>query len=641
MSKPAFQPGDTRILAALHAVGGAWHGVVARLEPQRPVYVDAKTFADSDAAGLEAWLASHNVGRVLSVLPASAIICRTCTLPNGSPTQLDAALKLQAETQLLGSIPTHRLATAVLQAAEGESSRSGLILAWPDSSTAPRPPVARDVTYTPVVASLAALLNGSRPVEPLMFVDRKDGSLALAMTHANGAMFRAARIDGATEDDELKSIQRTVAETALSVAHTGQFVDDTIKEVRQRLSASSSDATLIVPQTLQPELGGRLHGAPGHSTWWSTFGIAAGAALAASDPLASLTHMRLKPAATKPSRIRSMTTSFSDRKVALKLFAASLAIIVFSPVVFSGMRLLLLTIRYPNLEDRLADIEESEQALAMYADLKNHAWSMTKILSDVACSAPEGIDLESIAIDHGKEVRINGTAKSHKEMSPTEVVGQMQANMQQFRIFKDVRPSWDNSNAQMTSFEFSLMARVDDAFVRPTYPELLDFAVLTLADRKYGKQPKPGENAPDSTLASADSQADTEDLVTDAAPPEEDPATLDESKEPEEVVSEDGEEDSAVALNDRQQGRRPIGRDRTGTAGDANTRGPSGDAPIADRIPEPLSEAQIAAMNNAEVRDAMYNVSRTLQREPGLDAETRDRLNNEFRLLRNRMRELE
>jgi hypothetical protein len=635
VSKPITHPGDPRVLAAFHAVGGSWHAVAARLEPQRTVFIEAKSFSAGDASGVEAWLASHNVGRVVSILPASSIICRTCNLPNGSPQQLESALKLQAETQLLGSVPSHRLATAVLHHAEGESSRSGLILAWPESSNSAKPPVTRPVTHAPVIASLAALLDGARPDEPIMFVDRKDGSMALSLTHANGAIFRAARVDASADDGGLKSILRSVTETALNVGHTGQFIDEMVSRLRAQLAASpTSDAVLVIPAALHTQLAARLHGAPATAQWWSRFGIAAGAALAASDQLAPLTQMLHRPAATKPSRFRSLSTRLSDRSVAMKMLAACLAIVVFAPVVFSGMRLLILNIRYPDLDASLEEINESKQALAMYSDLKNHAWSMTKVLADLVSSAPEGIELEQIAVDHGKELRVKGTARSHKDASPTEVIGQMHANMQQYHVFKDVRPSWDNPNAQGTSYEFNLMAKIDDPHIRPSYPEVLDFAAMTLADRRYGKQPRPGENQPDVASTELATQRPVEQAPTQAQP------KLEKLPVPEQAPSAETGEDSALALDDQpRQGRRPIGRDNTGVADGTNSRGGGGGDPIADRIPEELTEAQIAAMSVAEAMDAQAKVARAIRRAPGIDAETRDRLQREFRLLNDRVRE--
>ncbi len=56
---------------------------------------------------------------MLGVLPASAVICRTCTLPDAAQDQLEQALALQAEAHLLNEMPDHRQARAVLPMATG------------------------------------------------------------------------------------------------------------------------------------------------------------------------------------------------------------------------------------------------------------------------------------------------------------------------------------------------------------------------------------------------------------------------------------------------------------------------------------------------------------------------------------------
>jgi len=633
---------DSRIVAAFHAVGQAWHAVVARIEAQRPTLIEARVFpAGTSASSMSHWLAGHQVGRVACVLPGSAIICRTCTLPNGSPAQLDAALKLQAETQLLGSVPPHRMASAVLHQAEGETSRSGVILAWPTSASAPKPPATETSTvFAPVIASLAALLNGARPEEPLLLIDQKDGTLAMAMSHSNGAVFRAARFDSSSSDRGAQSIMRTLTETALSVGHSGQFINEMLSRVQMQLDAAIAEVTLLLPDSLRSSLAARLHGAPDSAEWWSRFGIVAGVVLAAADHLAPLTQLQDQPPATKPSRLLHLSERLSSQRTALRLLAASIAIFVLAPVVFAGLRLLILEIRYPGLEERLKDIDRTKQELAIYSDLRNHAWSMTKVLSDLVVSAPEGIELDTIAVDFGKELRIKGTARSHGDISANDVIINMQLNMQEYGVFKEVRPSWDNSNAQGTSYEFSLVARIADPHRSPAYPEVMDFAGMTLADRKYGKQPRPGESSaalasrPSETAPAATSSSGSNDR--EANDPPEIPAVGAPSEDPTDSMT---GEPTEVAMEDQggRGSRRPLG-DRTGAADGTSTRGEAAD-PSLSRVPQELSEAQIAAMTVVEARDAQAEVASALRRAPGLDADTKARLQREFRQLQERIRQ--
>ena len=69
--------------------------------------------------------------------------------------------------------------------------------------------------------SLAALLNGQRPDGPVLWFDPADGSVALAVSHANGAVLRAARIGALANADEIL-ISRQVSKV-LDASHP---VDD-------------------------------------------------------------------------------------------------------------------------------------------------------------------------------------------------------------------------------------------------------------------------------------------------------------------------------------------------------------------------------------------------------------------------------
>ena len=136
---PAGQPPNGPI-AVLHRVGGSIRGVIGTLAPagrpeapadQQPALTGFKEFQASRPGDIAAWLDEHGAGPVVVVLPASAVVCRTCTLPEADPEHLAQALALQAEAHQLTAVPPHRRATAVLPAAAGEMSRSGVIVDWP------------------------------------------------------------------------------------------------------------------------------------------------------------------------------------------------------------------------------------------------------------------------------------------------------------------------------------------------------------------------------------------------------------------------------------------------------------------------------------------------------------------------------
>ena len=82
-------------VAVLHRVAGVVCGLAATATP-RPRVVAARRFETDDPDPIEAWLAEHNATEVMGVLPAAAVICRTSSLPDAEPAQLEQALRLQA-----------------------------------------------------------------------------------------------------------------------------------------------------------------------------------------------------------------------------------------------------------------------------------------------------------------------------------------------------------------------------------------------------------------------------------------------------------------------------------------------------------------------------------------------------------------
>src|SRR5262245_33472791 len=100
----------------------------------RPSITATKEFPPDQHSRIDSWLDEQRASQVLCVLPASCVICRNCSLPDAQADQLDQALRLQAEAHLLGMAPPHRLAMAVLPSAAGETSRNGLIMAWPETA---------------------------------------------------------------------------------------------------------------------------------------------------------------------------------------------------------------------------------------------------------------------------------------------------------------------------------------------------------------------------------------------------------------------------------------------------------------------------------------------------------------------------
>ncbi len=619
MSRASHEHPAATTIAVLHGTAGTIRALIAR-----GTEVGAwQTFEAGRHGEVADWLGAEHAASVIVVLPSAAVTCRTFSLPDADEAQLTLALALQAEAHTNSGVPEHRRATAVLHAAAGESSRSGILVAWPPVAGDPGvpdlpsilEPGGGDVRFIADIAALAALLNGERPDQPLLWADRHDGSLAMAISHANGAILRAARVD--TGAAWAQGVARALAETALSVGHTPAFTESMVASASATPVVTGDTASVLLTRSVIDSAASRAAGAPQDDAWWRHYGIAMGAFLATTDQLAPLAQLRLAAPSPSPSRARRLATALSNPRVAVKFVAVCLLVATLAPLLASGLRLGLLKVKLPELSSYLTTARQANVELAIYAELKENAWPMTKLLSDIACSTPQSIDIDTIRLRHGKDLTIDGRAKpdSKSNLSAQEVVTLFQDNLRSTNIFEEIEPTWSDPNS-FGAYEFSLNAKVAHPYHRNEYPLELDYGRWPLADRLYGESPDAA--AGDETIG--EPQPGTEPLPQEPAaqvpPPAETPR--------------------------ERPSRRS--RPRPGFGPDApqsheNRMPGNSTLPPSQDIPESMTPEQIEAMSLAEAQEAWADVAHSLRRGV-VDKDTRARLRKEFRLIRDRIREL-
>jgi len=642
MSETARRQADPSVVAVLHQAGGRWRGLIARVNGRteadgghsRPRILATRETEPVGDYGLEDWLAEHAVGRVICVLPAASVICRTCTLPDASPEQLQMAIGLQAEAHLPDIAPPHRLGLAVLDAAPGETTRCGLMLAWPESAAVPEPPTDRQMTFAPDVAALAALLDGQRPAEPLIWIGRSDGSVALAITHAGGTVFRCTREDPGQDGAWPANIGRVIAETALGIGHGSTFVDTLVATTRAKVADLPSDG-LLMPVELMEAASVRVDGVSADPGWWSTYGVAVGALLASTDHLAALTQLKDSLPVKAPSLASRLHAGLSRPRNLGNALVACVLIIALSPLLLSGLRLWVLKARLPELEARLGAVNQADDRLGMYRELGDKAWSMTKILSDIASNTPEGIELQSIRVTQGESIAVSGRATPHDGREATEIVSLMQKQLQDSDIFGGVVLNWGDGD-RYGNYQFDLSAKVVQPHLRPPYAIELDFGRWTLADRREGKGPGTSDEAQETEEGSGD------------------PADQPEPQEPLMAPGDTESEASPLALADRDPAKPtedagelpPVRFQRSRSGGPDAPEGKSratdrssegGKLPPSKDIPPPRTAQEIDAMSLPEAQEALAKVARARKHARG-DETLKERLKEEFRLLFERVR---
>lgn len=655
MSSKTKKQNDPSVYAVLHHTGRVWRGLVVRNGMGRdshspPAILASREFAMSMAGRIETWLDEHSVSEVMCVLPSSAVICRTCPLPDAPMEQLEAALRLQAEAHLLGIAPPHRLGMAVLEKSPGETARSGIILAWPESAAVDLPPTSRPVTFTPDIAAIAAMIDGHRPTQPMLWLDRASGSVAMALSHASGVSFRSLREDDDDSEAWKTSIGRALAETGLNAGHTPDFIQAVVNATRERLDGIAADeCALLVPDEVVERSKARFTGAGSDATWWGQFGIAAGAVLVRTGPLTSLSQLRESAPAESPSRVRNAVQAMSTPKMAMRLAVACVLFMMFGPLAINWARMTVLELRFADIDTKLRLVNDARDSLIVYRELGDNAWPMTKILADIACNTPEGVELDSIRINPGGTFVVRGRALPHGGLTATGVVVAMQENLRETGMFADVTVSWGDSDA-FGNYDFDIAARLLRPYHRFSYPEERDFGRLTLAERLYG--PRVREGTTGTAAAPPDREesfGDPRDSRMAAGPAESQDSGF-------EAIPDGGLDRSADAsapedpyaelynpTADRGGFDRPSARSMSGSiGGDAGTResvrGQSG-LPASQDIPAPMTEEQIRAMSEAEVLDMLIRVGHARRAARARnDEELEQRLQREFDWLMARRR---
>ncbi len=635
MNKETSKQGDTGILAVLHRSGKQWYGVIARIGGLVPQVLDSRCFADSAEHEIDRWVAESRAAEAVVVLPASAVICRTCTLPMAEPEQLARALELQAEVHLTGVALEHRRGLAVLPAAAGETSRTGIIVAWPQSAPPPDLTLNIPTSYVPDIASLAALLNGTRPVYPLLWVDRADGSVSIALSHSGGAALRSTSEDVSGGEGWESEVGRALAETGLNVGHSASFVQSLAENCMQRLAdLAPGESRLLLPPEIVERATNRVATGSEDPQWWMEFGIAAGALLARTSDLAPLTHLKASAPQQRPSLIRTAVETMSHPSTAIKTLILLALVVGLGQPLFNGLRLQLLRLRYRDIDRQLVEINEVKDLRAMYMELADQSWTMTKLIADIACNTPENIELDSIRINQGDTIAVKGTVLPDKQndRSARDVAAHMQSLLQESRMFEDVTLDWGDPN-NFGNYQFDLSAKVSRPHRRVEYARELDFGVWPLRVRLYGDPPDTGD-AP-LTAEGGTTPAETEGTASVAIVEDQEPVRSPEESlalAPERTAA-DPPRRSPYADTDR-----PGGDDLKSRAG-----GDSANADVrslAEDIPPPLSEEQIKAMTKSEALEMLSRVgrSRSYAKKIG-DEGLRERLNREWQMLLERIKE--
>lgn len=654
-----------------------------------------------DAAGVAAWVGDRHAGRSVTVVTGAEVIVRAVQLPATDDSRLEAALSLNATTFVLGRTPPWRVASALLPGERGEGIRTGLVVEWPEEArealSVPDPLNAMSGTFAPAVAALAAMSSVAQG--PLALVDPSEAVLSLAIPTSKGLLVRTVRAGTAGGSVSKQDVALATGEACVHAGVPGGEIPAVIAATVAAAEPALAGGFGCNPDDLR-RITRLVPDAPQDEGWWRENGLAAGIALAAFGPAASLAALHERDPGKPRDRAGAIIARLSRPRTARRLLAAGLVAVLLGPIAIEGARLLLLRWKLPDLQEfqRAEDLERRRHAT--YRALSRQGGSMTKVLSDIASCAPDGVEIEFINVvpaASGQSVSVRGKSRAAGAMPATEVLMEMERQLRESGAFEGIQRSSDAPDSRGFQ-EFSLTATA----VRPTYlvayPEEQDFVRKSMRVRRYGPPPedvdaaasgielperKPAkDDAPEQedepaseTTVAADTPAPApapagarpaparqsaarpspdageaaeeprEETARKADTPAAAPApaaatrTADAGQAKEAEDAEEQGKDAGDGDGQRGRGDRRGGRGSRGGGARSNlaTRGNPGAGEEPAPIPPPITENEIARMSEAEVRDMLYKVSTVRNARKDLDQPTQDRLKREFYMLMDKL----
>ena len=651
---------DSDLMAVCHQQGGeAWVLLVQGDAGHRRL-VDR---FECRANEVSTRLASASCGRVLMILPSAATLVRTIHVPPGNATQVESTIRVEADARLLGSAPDHRTGLAMI--GQAGLHPTGLVVAWPETLDSGVEELSGDfeVTWVPEIACLA-FLAGEAPTEISAALE-EEGSTTAVIPTPNGPVFRSLR--GSLGGDPATILRPMVVETLLAEGLEPSTIEAELDRLLRGTDARLIGDSLLLENgadhRIMPVVAGVTPSADGREACTDRLLLAA---LGVADgPMSDLAGLRHREFREKPGLIGALSARLSNGRTAVGIAMTALLVLVLSPLVFSGLRLMVMRGKVSDLKELEAQVLQVENLGKVYRELDKQAWSVTKILGDISNLMPKQIEITSISLAHGEPLTISGVAKKDGDLSGTDIVFMFTRQLRESGLFANAGPlpSIERPDGRGYS-EFKISPELADSLpeLRPRPED--DYAVLTYRDRRYGPVDDDGylivdpEDrkaridalvargiALDTPLPPIEADVDPDSSEVASSRPVSRPDASSTSRpprgggNPRDTASNDprGEEATPASTS----------RDRSSSAGRDRGSSPrsSGDAPASRGsvrnkvidIPDPLAPEEIDAMTVPEAKDRLGKVSRARQ-AAGIDDEQKARLKDEFNALMQRIR---
>ncbi|HZW07472.1 MAG TPA: PilN domain-containing protein [Phycisphaerales bacterium] len=441
---PAPSPSRRHTAAlALHRVGGAYRYVIVNAaggggngNAAVPRVTDSGSIPVGDAKALEALRAKAGSGAAfVQVIPPDATILRSAPpklVLDGTPEQVAGALSLVAEAELPSTVPAHRRAAGVLRAGHAHAVYA---VGW----IGPEGVLAPEAVAVPAVAAVAALhrVTGA-PDGIAAWADQGSGVVAIVGAGKGESPRLYVRV--LRDDPSDNQAFSAVREEAL---------DDAIADLDAD-APTPVGAALWLPR--RPPANTGITGDEKLSESALAYGAAAAAIDARPDeqPLFSMTDR-------SPTAGRSIFTRIADGlstpRAAVLAAAACVVLLLGGWILAAPIKLSILQSR---VGDDSTDFTKAVQQHDWYKALRDRRWPMTALMAELTSSAPEGVRIETLAMDHGRPVSITGTANDAASVEAW-------CRTLRGKVFTDVTPNMPAED--VSPIRFTITARVADAML--------------------------------------------------------------------------------------------------------------------------------------------------------------------------------
>lgn len=632
-----------------------WSALLGRFEGGKVVRLETKYFphgvgenadSTSDAAKndvkkdesrptseLDRWLLQNEVTQVFTLLSAGRTITRVLELNVSEEEDVEQALRLQAESHLLGGAPAYRVGMASLPP-RSEQQRQGILFSWPDKGEVTLPDTEATVWFVPETAALLGLIPAQ--VQGSLFVhsDKESGSISILLDTPKGLIVRSTRVT-LDENGWKQDVVRTIVETAISSNMSTDEVKELKELAEQRIGEVGPDRNqcLIIPEQARSQIKD-LVSQPIEAGWMNEWGLSLGALFAQSGRLAPLTRLQSDRQVKNVGPLREMLRTFSQTQTTVAILAATLVAMTLVPFISAWTSNALIKSKIDNLESLTQALETHDTQKGIYNEVAIRSWPVTKLLGDLANCIPLGIEADMIMINEGDSIILRGRASSYKGMRPSVLLSNMLTQLDDTGVFENATYSNEPINSGGV-IDFSLTVTVKSPFLYVRSFEH-DYAKVPHVQLRY---PGSFEDAEDNTPGEA-TRAGESDEETDAANIGQMSASASDGASGSSSRTSSSSARSSLGDDSRNSSRARSSSSGTGArsssmlgssasparrSDQASARGSAGPAVI----PESPTDNELAAMSKSEANALLAKVAEARKRTD-LDEETKSRLKVDF-----------